>query len=85
MRGVVRLKGRLQEERVNEGLERVIGGDDMVRRCFDRLKGVAREGVGGWVRFEMEEVREGRMEENMEEFVRGFEVECGGVVGIGLK
>ncbi|MFP3822033.1 condensation domain-containing protein, partial [Bacillus sp. SIMBA_008] len=76
MPAVVRLKGTLQQERLTEAFEKLITRHDMLRTSFHTLKGVPRQRVAPSVPFQIEQLTGGTMEENMQKFVRPFDLEC---------
>ncbi|RAP12538.1 hypothetical protein C2W58_03447 [Bacillus pumilus] len=85
MPAVVKLKGTLQQEKLMEAFEKLIIRHDMLRTSFHTLKGVPRQRVAPSVSFQIEQLTGGTMEENMQQFVRPFDLECAPLLRIGLK
>nr|AHJ59492.1 nonribosomal peptide synthase subunit [Bacillus pumilus] len=85
MPAVVRLKGTLQQEKLTEAFETLITRHDMLRTSFHTLKGVPRQRVASSVSFQIEQLTGSTMEENMQQFVRPFDLECAPLLRIGLK
>lgn len=85
MPAVVRLKGTLQQEKLTEAFEKLITRHDMLRTSFHTLKGVPRQRVAPSVPFQIEQLTGGTMEENMQQFVRPFDLGCAPLLRIGLK
>ncbi|MDR0126245.1 non-ribosomal peptide synthetase [Bacillus zhangzhouensis] len=85
MPAVVRLKGTLQREKLTEAFERLITRHDMLRTSFHTIKGVPRQRIAPSVPFQMEQLTGGTLEENMQQFVRPFDLECAPLLRIGLQ
>ncbi|MER3125338.1 amino acid adenylation domain-containing protein [Bacillus pumilus] len=85
MPAVVRLKGTLQQEKLTEAFEKLITRHDILRTSFHTLKGVPRQRVAPSVPFQIEQLTGGTVEENMQQFVRPFDLECPPLLRIGLK
>ena len=85
MPAVVRLKGALQLEKLTEAFDRLISRHDMLRTSFHTIKGVPRQRIASSVFFEIEQLTGGTMEENMQHFVRPFDLECAPLLRIGLQ
>ncbi|WP_187441329.1 non-ribosomal peptide synthetase [Bacillus pumilus] len=85
MPAVVRLKGTLQQEKLTEAFEKLITRHDILRTSFHTLKGVPRQRVAPSVSFQIEQLTGGTVEENMQQFVRPFDLECAPLLRIGLK
>ncbi|MCY7569405.1 amino acid adenylation domain-containing protein [Bacillus safensis] len=85
MPAVVRLKGTLQLEKLTEAFDRLISRHDMLRTSFHTIKGVPRQRIVSSVSFQIEQLTGGTMEENMQQFVRPFDLECAPLLRIGLQ
>ena len=85
MPAVVRLKGTLQREKLTEAFERLIKRHDMLRTSFHTIKGVPRQRVAPSVPFQIEHLPGGTMEENMQQLIRPFDLECAPLLRIGLQ
>ncbi|WP_087978403.1 non-ribosomal peptide synthetase [Bacillus safensis] len=85
MPAVVRLKGTLQLEKLTEAFDRLISRHDMLRTSFHTIKGVPRQRIVSSVSFQIEQLTGGTMEENMQQFVKPFDLECAPLLRIGLQ
>ncbi|MFS0655356.1 amino acid adenylation domain-containing protein, partial [Bacillus sp. 179-C3.3 HS] len=84
MPAVVRLKGTLERERLTEAFERLITRHDILRTSFHTIKGVPRQRVASSVPFQIETLLGCSMEENIQQFVRPFDLACAPLLRIGL-
>ena len=57
----------------------------MLRTSFHTIKGVPRQRIVSSVSFQIEQLTGGTVEENMQQFVRPFDLECAPLLRIGLQ